>query len=199
VPSPETPKRTPSSVDQAPAPPLAADEQEPARPAKPPLEASQEENKTTSTLPAIPTDTPKAVTAPDEIEKRSPPITTPAPLPEAQPLPQAQAQQTRVIAPEATITASEDPQPIQPESTAVTGQPTTEPEEDIEKTFRNDPRIDLQALVWAPDAAARFVIINNRLIKEGGSVDNIVVVEINRDDVQLADGSDRWYEEFKIR
>ena len=80
-----------------------------------------------------------------------------------------------------------------------TGQSTTEPEENIKKTFRNDPRIDLQALVWAPDAAARFVIINNRLIKEGGSVDNIVVVQINRDDVQLADGSDRWYEEFKVR
>lgn len=67
------------------------------------------------------------------------------------------------------------------------------------KTFRNDPRIDLQALVWAPQAAERFVVINNRLIKEGGSVDNIMVVAINPDDVLLADGSDRWHEEFKIR
>ncbi|MFO7716501.1 general secretion pathway protein GspB [Desulfosarcina sp.] len=70
---------------------------------------------------------------------------------------------------------------------------------DSAKTFRNDPRIDLQALVWAPQAAERFVVINNRLIKEGGSVDNIMVVAINPDDVLLAEGSDRWHEEFKVR
>ena len=68
-----------------------------------------------------------------------------------------------------------------------------------DKTFRNDPRIDLQALVWAPEAAARFVVINNRLLKEGGAVDTIIVVKINPDDVLLADGSDRWHQAFKIR
>jgi hypothetical protein len=67
------------------------------------------------------------------------------------------------------------------------------------KTFRQDPRIDLQALVWAPQAAERFVVINNRLIKEGGSVDKIVVLTINPDDVLLAEGTDRWHEAFQIR
>ena len=83
--------------------------------------------------------------------------------------------------------------PKQPhaETTTATGQGSAEPP-DTEKTFRSDPRIDLQALVWAPDAAVRFVVINNRLIKEGGSVDNISVVKINPDDVLLAEGSDRW-------
>lgn len=65
--------------------------------------------------------------------------------------------------------------------------------------IRNDPRIDLQALVWAPEAADRFVVVNNRLIKEGGSVDNIVVVQINRDDVLLSEGADRWHQVFQIR
>jgi hypothetical protein len=64
--------------------------------------------------------------------------------------------------------------------------------------MRNDPRIKLQALVWSPDAADRFVIINNRLVKEGGSVNNIVVVRINRDDVLLSEGPDQWYEPFKV-
>jgi hypothetical protein len=68
-----------------------------------------------------------------------------------------------------------------------------------EKFFKSDPRIDLQALVWSPESTARFVVINNRLIKEGGSIDDIVVVRINRDDVLLAEGSDRWHEVFKIR
>ena len=63
---------------------------------------------------------------------------------------------------------------------------------------RNDPRIKLQALVWSSEAAERFVIINNRLIKEGGSVDDIVVVRINRDDVLMSDGPDRWFEPFNV-
>lgn len=70
---------------------------------------------------------------------------------------------------------------------------------DAEKIFRHDPRIQLQALVWSPVAGERFVLINNRLIKEGGSVDNIVVVSINRDDVLLSEGGDQWYERFQVR
>jgi hypothetical protein len=67
------------------------------------------------------------------------------------------------------------------------------------KKFRSDPRIALQALVWAPEAAGRFVVINNRLIKEGGTLDNIVVLEINRDEVLLSEGAERWYQPFKVR
>jgi hypothetical protein len=89
-----------------------------------------------------------------------------------------------------------DPKQPSAAPTAATGQ---EQPPEPEKTFRSDPRIDLQALVWAPDAAARFVVINNRLIKEGGSVDNISVVTINPDDVLLAEGSDRWHVKFKVR
>lgn len=83
-------------------------------------------------------------------------------------------------------------------SAEVIGQPETQQAE-TDKRFRNDPRIELQALVWAPDAAARFVVINNRLIREGGAMDNIVVVRIDQDDVLLAEGSERWYEKFNIR
>lgn len=71
--------------------------------------------------------------------------------------------------------------------------------ENNSKEYRSDERIDLQALVWAPQAADRFVVINNILLKEGGSIDKITVVRINEDDVLLSEGSDRWYQEFKIR
>lgn len=67
------------------------------------------------------------------------------------------------------------------------------------KTFRNDKRIDLQALVWAPTPQDRFVVINNRLIKEGASIDNITVVRIGQDDVLFAEGNDRWHQAFSIR
>ena len=91
----------------------------------------------------------------------------------------------------------EDP-PLRQESAGATPA-VPPPAEESPKTYRSDPRIELQALVWAPEASARFVVINNRLIKEGGSTDGIMVVQINRDDVLLAEGTDRWYEKFKIR
>lgn len=81
---------------------------------------------------------------------------------------------------------------------------TPEPSEDVrqadrQKDYRTDHRIDLQALVWAPETANRFVVINNVLLKEGGAIENITVLRINPDDVLLSEGSDRWHQEFKIR
>ncbi len=120
-------------------------------------------------------------------------MVTPSPLPQkkTQPL-------EAVLKPEPVIVPPAIPghQPV--EIIEEPGTPMAESRE-TGKIFRNDPRIDLQALVWAPQAAERFVVINNRLIKEGGAVGNIVVVRINPDDILLAEGSDRWHEEFKIR
>jgi hypothetical protein len=99
--------------------------------------------------------------------------------------------------PEPVIAPVENATPLSAEP-ALTSQPVAAPL-NTKKFFKSDPRIELQALVWAPESAGRFVVINNRLIKEGGSVDNIVVVRINPDDVMLAEGSDRWHEAFTIR
>jgi len=81
----------------------------------------------------------------------------------------------------------------------VASRPPTPPLEKSDKTYRSDSRIELQALVWSPDAAQRFVIVNDRLIKEGGSIEGITVVRINPDDVLVSEGSKRWHEPFKIR
>jgi hypothetical protein len=103
-------------------------------------------------------------------------------------------------------TASSEAMPVpaedssrRPTGPATAAGPSEAASTGTEKFFKSDPRIDLQALVWSPESTARFVVINNRLIKEGGSIDDIVVVRINRDDVLLAEGSDRWHEVFKIR
>lgn len=120
---------------------------------------------------------------------------TPAPLParpvhKRQPVSAPAAQPTRQPPPQAD-SAVADPRP------AVTQTPSPPPA--TEQPFRDDPRIDLQALVWAPEAAQRFVVVNNRLIREGGSVDNIVVVRIDRDEVLFSEGGDQWYQKFNIR
>jgi hypothetical protein len=103
-------------------------------------------------------------------------------------------------APATTPPATVSEPPPQPAAAAeAQRQAPTPPSREPEKNYRSDPRIELQALVWAPDAAERFVVINNRLIKEGGSIDTITVVRIDRDDVLLSEGGDRWHEKFKIR
>ena len=87
-----------------------------------------------------------------------------------------------------------------PVGTASAPEPSEDFEqEDPQKDYRTDHRIDLQALVWAPETADRFVVINNVLLKEGGSIENITVLRINPDDVLFSEGSDRWHQEFKIR
>jgi hypothetical protein len=68
-----------------------------------------------------------------------------------------------------------------------------------QKKFKNDPRIELQALVWAEKPADRFVVINNQLLKEGGTIDTIVVEKINPDDIRLAEGNLKWYQAFQVR
>ena len=140
-----------------------------------------------------------AVEASVQPEKQPLRAAAPAAASRVQPTPSQLVQPLRQTALPRSIpmaTPTEDTA-LRPAETAATSQPAAARETD--KRFRSDPRIDLQALVWAPESAARFVVINNRLIKEGGSVDNIVVVRINPDDVLLAEGSDRWHEEFKIR
>ena len=112
--------------------------------------------------------------------------------------PQKQPPRAAIPPSDPMLAPAVEPTRLPMDSSKATGQPKPAPP-DTGRFFKNDPRIELQALVWAPESAARFVVINNRLIKEGGSVDNIVVVQINPDDVLLAEGSDRWHEAFKIR
>jgi len=95
--------------------------------------------------------------------------------------------------------APADPSPVAPRDVVQPSQPPAPPLEESDKSYRSDPRIELQALVWSPDAAERFVIVNDRLIKEGGSIEGIHVVRINPDDVLVSEGSERWHEPFKIR
>ncbi len=65
--------------------------------------------------------------------------------------------------------------------------------------LKNDPRIELQALVWAEDAKNSFAVINNRIFREGQTFDGIVVVRIDKDEVVFRDGREEWREKFRIK
>jgi len=64
---------------------------------------------------------------------------------------------------------------------------------------KDDPRIELQAIAWAEDGKNSFVVINNRIIREGQTCDGIVVTKIGKDEVVFRDGRDEWREKFRIK
>ncbi|MCB2146747.1 MAG: general secretion pathway protein GspB [Deltaproteobacteria bacterium] len=192
---------TAPSVAEAPKPDMPAAHQQQVRPSKSNIAASPRPAKGNEPASPLPTSAPIAAITPGQPEKRPLRTVMPAEVPRVQPspIPREKAPLQKVVpTSESTSAPAEDPTRLPADSARTTGQPMAGVP-DIGKFFRSDPRIDLQALVWAPEAAERFVVINNRLIKEGGSVDNIVVVRINPDDVLLAEGSDRWHEAFKVR
>lgn len=62
-----------------------------------------------------------------------------------------------------------------------------------------DPRIDIQAIAWAPNSQNSFAVINNRIIREGGSVEGIRVLKIDKEKVVFQEGSDKWQQEFRVK
>ncbi len=75
--------------------------------------------------------------------------------------------------------------------------------EEDDKTWlpklKDDPRIELQAIVWAADAKNSFAVINNRIVREGQTREGIVVTKIDKDEVSFRDGRDEWREKFRIK
>ncbi len=63
----------------------------------------------------------------------------------------------------------------------------------------NDATLKLQAIAWSGDASRRMVVINNRIVREGESVDGFSITKIRTDDVIVSDGSNSWRLEFKLK
>lgn len=62
-----------------------------------------------------------------------------------------------------------------------------------------DPRIELQAIAWAPNAKDSFVVINNRIYREGGKVQGIRVLKIMKETVAFQEGTSKWQQEFRVK
>ena len=64
---------------------------------------------------------------------------------------------------------------------------------------KEDPRIDIQAIAWAPDEKDSFAVINNRIVREGESVGGVKILHIEEKSISLQDGGSKWQQNFKIR
>ena len=63
----------------------------------------------------------------------------------------------------------------------------------------HDSKLKLQALAWFRDASKRMVVINGRIVREGGSVDGYQITQIRQEDVVVNDGRKKWSLEFRLK
>jgi len=59
-------------------------------------------------------------------------------------------------------------------------------------------KLKLQAIAWSQDPAGRLAVINNRILREGESVDGYDLTQIRKDDVVLNEGGKSWRLEFGL-
>ncbi len=69
---------------------------------------------------------------------------------------------------------------------------------------RSYPRLDnaklkLQAIAWSNVAAERIAVINDRIVREGESVEGYSINQIRQEDVVVNDGARSWQLEFGLR
>ena len=60
-------------------------------------------------------------------------------------------------------------------------------------------KLNLQALAWFDEAAKRMAVINNRVVREGESVDGYQITQIRQEDVVVNDGRKSWSLVFGLK
>jgi len=60
----------------------------------------------------------------------------------------------------------------------------------------NQTRIEVQAIAWANDPKSRLAVINGLILREGESIDNIIVMHIGKDAVVFKKGEEGWKQMF---
>lgn len=62
----------------------------------------------------------------------------------------------------------------------------------------NESRLRLQAIAWSSDPKDRMVVINDRIVREGESVEGVLVTHIGKDEVIFRKGSEKWRQMFRL-
>ncbi len=63
----------------------------------------------------------------------------------------------------------------------------------------SNSKFKVQALVWSDDPKRRFAVINNRVVRTGGSVDGALLTHIGNDHVILKKGGEEWELKFQLK
>jgi hypothetical protein len=60
----------------------------------------------------------------------------------------------------------------------------------------NQTKIEVQAIAWSNDPKSRLAVINGLILREGESIDNIIVMHIGKDAVVFRKGAEGWKQMF---
>ena len=63
----------------------------------------------------------------------------------------------------------------------------------------SNSKLKLQAIAWSEDTARRIAVINDHIVREGGTVDDYSITNIRKDDVIVNDGNTSWRLEFSLK
>ena len=146
----------------------------------------------TSTAPPPPVpDHPDSGLIPDKPDagKIKPLIDPPVEKPTAQPTPplSEKAPNTR------RFSEDGDTRPLPAEKPTKREAPTARP---VDIQIVDDPRLQLQAIAWSEQAKDRIAVINGSLVREGGQVKGVTIIEIGVDVVVFEEGGRRWKQKF---
>jgi len=59
--------------------------------------------------------------------------------------------------------------------------------------------LKLQAISWAPAPGDRLAVINGNIVREGASLEGYVIVKIDKEEVAVRKGSERWKLVFDLK
>ena len=60
----------------------------------------------------------------------------------------------------------------------------------------NQTKIEVQAIAWSNDPKSRLAVINGLILREGESIDNVIVMHIGKDAVVFKKGEEGWKQMF---
>jgi len=59
--------------------------------------------------------------------------------------------------------------------------------------------LHLQAIAWSNDPKSRIAVINGRVLREGGSVERVLVTHISKNEVIFKKGGEEWKQLFRLK
>jgi hypothetical protein len=64
--------------------------------------------------------------------------------------------------------------------------------------YFEDPRLKIQAIAWSAVPGESVAVINNRVVREGNTMDGISVVRIGEDSILFQEKERRWKQIFRV-
>ena len=62
-----------------------------------------------------------------------------------------------------------------------------------------ESKLQLQAIAWSSDPKSRIAVVNGRVLREGGSVEKVLITHIGKNEVIFKKGREEWKQMFRLK